>query len=260
MTELSTIITLTLPHSDRLDGKGTLLIQRGALAHLMPFTYIDAQDITAAIQSAYIALTALENNPPVISEILPATPPKPSITRPVTSAEPMLDIPVGKKTQRIPARLLQVAQPDQQEQAIQIASKLLVSKLWDGQSVIRIADAAKTLKKLQPLDVKTLSLFTLTDFVEIGEFEPSEQTIEETDEFSNQLYNEETPSKFSVGQRVHLTAGATDIDGDSIGFNVGRIVEIDESEQPVRVWVESTDGENDVWISAQYLQPLTADL
>jgi len=74
MSESPTIITLTLPPSDRLDGQGTLLIQHGTLAHLTQFTYISVEDITAAIQSAYVALASVENDPPIIPEAAPATP------------------------------------------------------------------------------------------------------------------------------------------------------------------------------------------
>jgi len=257
MSALDTIITLTLPLSDRLDGQGTLLIQRGTLAHLTQFTYIGVQDISAAIQSAYVALVALENDPPVIPDAAPPTPKaiSPKTTKP---AEPTLTIPVGKKTLDIPAHTLQLAQPHQQVQAIQIASKLLVSKLWDGKTPIRIADAEKTLTKLKPLDDKTLSLFTLADFVEIGEAErpslPSEDAAEDADQAIGGF------TRLHVGQTVHLTAGATDTDGDVISFNVGRIVEIDDSDEPIRVWIESPDGDNDVWVFTDQIQPLTTAL
>lgn len=259
MSALDTIITLTLPPSDRLDGQGTLLIQRGTLAHLTQFTYIGVQDITAAIQSAYVALAALENNPPVIPDAAPP-PPKaisPRTPKSVKPSEPMLTIPVGKKTLDIPAHTLQLAYPEQQAQAIQIASKLLVSKLWDGKTPIRIADAEKILTKLKPLDDKTLSLFTLADFVEIGEAETPISPSEDADEDADQAIGSFT--RLQVGQSVHLTAGATDTDGDVIPFNVGRIVEIDSSDEPPRVWVESADGDHDIWVSASFLQPLPAD-
>ena len=256
MSETPTLITLTLPPSDRLDGQGTLLIQRGTVAHLTQFTYIGVQDISVAIQSAYVVLAALENNPPVIPD---AAPPTPKAISPKTTkqAEPMLTIPIGKKTLDIPAHTLQLAQPNQQGQAIQIASKLLVSKLWDGKTPIRIADAEKILTKLKPLDDKTLSLFTLADFVELGEAETPSLPSEDADEDADQEIGGFT--RLSVGQTVHLTAGATDTDGDVIPFNGGRIVEIDASDEPPRVWVESADGDNDVWVSAPFLQPLTAD-
>ena len=254
MSALDTIITLTLPLSDRLDGQGTLLIQRGTLAHLTQFTYIGVQDISAAIQSAYVALVALENDPPVIPDAAPPTPKaiSPKTTKP---AEPTLTIPVGKKTLDIPAHTLQLAQPHQQVQAIQIASKLLVSKLWDGKTPIRIADAEKTLTKLKPLDDKTLSLFTLADFVELGQHEAIVSTGEEAG-----LETGDVPLPLRVGQSVHLKVGATDTDGDVISFNVGRIVEIDDSDEPIRVWIESPDGDNDVWVFTDQIQPLTTAL
>jgi len=251
MPETPTIITLTLPPSDRLDGQGTLLIQRGPLAHLTQFTYISVQDIAAAIQSAHETLAAVENDPPIIPDAVPPTP-KAISPRTTQSSEPMLTIPVGKKTLDIPARYLQLAQPNQQAQAIQIASKLLVSQLWDGKTLIRIADTEKVLTKLKPLDDKTLSLFTLTDFVEVSQPEAFAPPVEEAG-----LETGDVPLPLQVGQHVHLTPGATDTDGDPVAFSTGRIVEIDDGEQPTRVWIESLDGENDVWVSADHIQPLT---
>src|SRR5689334_25261098 len=68
-----TIITLTLPTPS--DGgiplepaAATLLIQRGELAHVRQFTYVVVEDMTPAIKEAYIALAAVEAEPPVIPE------------------------------------------------------------------------------------------------------------------------------------------------------------------------------------------------
>jgi len=258
MSALDTIITLTLSSSDRLDGQGTLLIQRGPLAHLTQFTYISVEDITAAIQSAYVALAAVENDPPIIPEAEPVPPIAMSsrATKPVTSAEPMLTIPVGKKTLDIPARYLQLAQPDQQPLALQIASKLIGGKLWDGQHPIFIADVHQTFKQLKHLDEKSLAMFVLEDFVQVGAMEP---VAASTDEDLNEadFTDAEAEISLTIGMTIQLMEGATDTDGDPVAFNTGRIVEIDDSEQPLRVWIESLDGENDVWVSADHIQPLT---
>jgi hypothetical protein len=45
-----------------------------------------------------------------------------------------------------------------------------------------------------------------------------------------------------------------------VPFTVGRVVEVDESEDPPRLWLESPAGENDVWVYAdQIAAPLYAD-
>jgi hypothetical protein len=56
-------------------------------------------------------------------------------------------------------------------------------------------------------------------------------------------------SPLTVGACVELPADACDVDGDPIGFSPARIVEIQDS----RVWLESLDGEHDVWIARQHL-------
>ena len=86
-----TVITLTLPTPS--DGgiplehaTATLLIQRGDLAHVRQFTYVVVEDMTTAIKQAYIALAAVESEPPVIPEP-PKTSPKPE-TKATAKVEP----------------------------------------------------------------------------------------------------------------------------------------------------------------------------
>jgi hypothetical protein len=240
----NTLITLTLPPTERLDGQGTLLIQRGNLAHLTQFTYLSVQDITAAIQNAYLSLADVEDNPPIIPET--AVAPTPQAKPSAKPSEPMLAVTVGKKTVNIPARSLQLAQPDQQEQGLFIAGKLLSSKLWDGKTPIFIPDAVKTAKQLKHLDEKTLALFKLEDFVQPGTDSPPAEIAVDNDE--------PLPTEaFAVGQTVELIEGAVDADGDSVPFTVGRVVEVDASADSPRLWLESPAGENDVWIYADQI-------
>ena len=51
-----------------------------------------------------------------------------------------------------------------------------------------------------------------------------------------------------VGDSVTIQDGTQDMDGEPVPFSTGRIVEIDSSEAVSRVWVESVDGEEDVWL------------
>ena len=73
--------------------------------------------------------------------------------------------------------------------------------------------------------------------------------------------SEKVPLKLKVGASVTLKADAVDVDGDAIDFTHGRICEIDTNSQPPRIWVESADGEYDVWVHEDAIvQPQTDDL
>lgn len=56
------------------------------------------------------------------------------------------------------------------------------------------------------------------------------------------------PVGLKVGDAVQIPNGTKDMDGDLVSFSSGKVVEIDSSETVPRVWVESTDGEEDVWL------------
>lgn len=60
-----------------------------------------------------------------------------------------------------------------------------------------------------------------------------------------------TPFALKVGASVTLKADAFDVDGDALHFTDGRICEIDTDTQPPRIWVESADGDYDVWVHAE---------
>lgn len=178
-----TVITLTLPTPE--DGgiapdraTGTILIQRGDWAHVRQFHYAGMlEDITAAMMNASEALGLVESNPPE----LPAfpEPPKPAphvqpkyTPKPAEPAEPTISIPLKKGTQIVKQRHLIIegceAGDAHYQAALQQVGKLLEGKLWDGKSPIIISDVFELLKKIKHLTARDLSMFVLTDFVEIG--------------------------------------------------------------------------------------------
>ncbi len=187
------IITLTIPEPG---SDGTVLAQRGELAHISQFAYTTATDFTQLIQLAVDALTVVEADPPVVPELSP--PPKQTkVTRqsaaPVTPPEPMLSVPRKKKTTSVPARCLLLPDDETAQQVgLKLAGKLLDSGLWDGETPIRIADPAALKSKLQGLTLKEMkTLFTLEQFVEVnppeaaetgttatGEAEPAEREVQ----------------------------------------------------------------------------------
>jgi hypothetical protein len=188
-----TIITLTLPTPSEggipLErATATLLIQRGDLAHVRQFTYIVVDDMTTAIKEAYIALAAVEAEPPVIPEAPKAEPRTKAKTepKPVVEEEPTIDIPLKKGTLAVKISYLKIVSGETDaaayRQAVLIAGKLIDGKLWDGQSPIRIDDVYATLKKMKHLSEREMSLFTLEDFVQVGGVAAALEAIQTADE------------------------------------------------------------------------------
>lgn len=178
-----TVITLTLPTPSEggipLErATATLLIQRGDLAHVRQFTYIVMEDMTTAIKEAYLALAAVEAEPPVIPEAPKAAPKSEPKTKAKTAAElvvveePTIDIPLKKGTLAVKISHLKIIGGETDaaayRQAVLIAGKLIDGKLWDGASPIRIEDVYTTMKKMKHLSEREMSLFTLEDFVQVG--------------------------------------------------------------------------------------------
>jgi hypothetical protein len=180
-----TVITLTLPTPSEggipLErATATLLIQRGDLAHVRQFTYIVMEDMTTAIKDGYIALAAVEAEPPVIPEAPKAVPkvePKAkakgkTAAEPIVEEEPTIDIPLKKGTLAVKISYLKIVGGETDaaayRQAVLIAGKLIDGKLWDGRSPIRIDDVYTTMKKMKHLSEREMSLFTLEDFVQVG--------------------------------------------------------------------------------------------
>jgi hypothetical protein len=191
-----TIITLTLPTPSEggipLErATATLLIQRGDLAHVRQFTYIVMEDMTTAIKEAYLALAAVEAEPPVIPEPPKAAPksePKAKAKaepKPVVEEEPTIDIPLKKGTLAVKISHLKIVGGETDaaayRQAVLIAGKLIDGKLWDGASPIRIDDVYTTMKKMKHLSEREMSLFTLEDFVQVGGTTDAPEAVEELD-------------------------------------------------------------------------------
>lgn len=178
-----TVITLTLPTPSEggipLErATATLLIQRGDLAHVRQFTYIVVDDMTTAIKEAYLALAAVEAEPPTIPEPPKATPKSElkskgkAVTDPVAEEEPTIDISLKKGTLAVKISHLKIVGGETDaaayRQAVLIAGKLIDGKLWDGQSPIRIDDVYTTMKKMKHLSEREMSLFALEDLVQVG--------------------------------------------------------------------------------------------
>lgn len=185
------VITLTLPDGDDGTRTGTLLVQRGDLARVHQFSYERIADLTEVIAEALIAFAAVEADPPVITDALPPTPvstkkSQPTAERVPPLTEPTVDIPLkkGKKTIKISHLKIVGGETDAAayRQAVQIASLLIEGKLWDGETPIRIDDVYAVAKKMKHLTARDLSLFTLTDFVQVGTVEQDAAPDEPDDE------------------------------------------------------------------------------
>ncbi|NUQ06635.1 MAG: hypothetical protein HUU31_22310, partial [Anaerolineae bacterium] len=151
-----TVITITLPDSDGDERHGTLLIQRGDLAHVRQFAYANLSDITVIIKDSVMAMSAVEAEPPIITELPPstATPVSSKNSIPPTApTEPTVDIALkkGKKTVKISHLKLTGGETDAAayRQAVQLAAILIDGKLWDGETPIRIPDVYALAKKMK---------------------------------------------------------------------------------------------------------------
>ncbi|MCK6580534.1 MAG: hypothetical protein L6Q98_20780 [Anaerolineae bacterium] len=171
-----TVITITLPDSDGDERHGTLLIQRGDLAHVRQFAYANLSDITVIIKDSVMAMSAVEAEPPIITELPPstATPVSSKNSIPPTApTEPTVDIALkkGKKTVKISHLKLTGGETDAAayRQAVQLAAILIDGKLWDGETPIRIPDVYALAKKMKFLTAADMALFALDDFVQVSE-------------------------------------------------------------------------------------------
>jgi hypothetical protein len=208
-----TVITLTLPESDTESRDGTLLIQRGDLAHLNRFTYTRIADLTEIIAEALIVLSAVEAAPPIIPD---APPPASTSTRtkpaaPPPPAEPTVDIPLkkGKKSVKISHLKITGGETDAAayRQAVQLAAIFIDGKLWDGEIPIRIDDVYALAKKMKHLTARDMPLFSLTDFVQVGTAEP-EPATDETDELSAVIDEDDEPLTITLPHDItHSTNG-----------------------------------------------------
>lgn len=221
-----TIVTLTLPTPS--DGgipleqaTATLLIQRGDLAHVRQFTYVVVDDMTTAIKEAYIALAAVEAEPPVIPEPPKDTPMSDPKTKaeqkPVAEAEPTIDIPLKKGTLAVKLSHLKIVGGETDaaayRQAVLIAGKLVDGKLWDGASPIRIDDVYTTMKKMKHLSEREMSLFTLEDFVQVGGTVDTAESIQDDENDAVELEDD--------GMEVQplLLTGSPSLNGKTFSTN-----------------------------------------
>lgn len=129
----STVIALTLPETG---SEGTLLIQRGDLAHMSQFAHTSETNFDALIQQAVTALAVVESEPPVIPDP-PRCKTTPKVAPPSEPPEPVFQVPTrmkkGRKTTTIPTRCLDIVDGEAaQEAALKVAGRLLDSGLWDG--------------------------------------------------------------------------------------------------------------------------------
>jgi hypothetical protein len=190
---LPTVITLAIPHSGDEIQRGTLVVQRGELAHMRQFPYDDDTDLNTVIRDALVSLTAVEANPPIISEApLPASTPAPN--QKVAAAppgEPTVDIPLkkGKKAVKISHLKIVGGETDAAayRQAVQIASLLINGKLWDGETPICIDDVYALADRVKHLTAGDMALFSLTDFVQIGAVEPDTASQAMDDEIAAEV-------------------------------------------------------------------------
>lgn len=209
-----TVITLTLPtpHDGGIpedEKTATLLIQRGDLAHLRQFHYNGyLPDMMDAIREATEALGAVEDNPPVIPEMKPpaAKPTSKAVSKPTPKPEPeepTIPVPLKKGSIDVKISHLKIVGGETDaaayRQAVLIAGRLIDGKLWDGKSPIHIDDVYTVAKKLKHLADKELSLFALTDFVQIGTVEQdtsSNELADDSDEAFALPADEAAPTLF----------------------------------------------------------------
>lgn len=233
-TPRPTIITLTLtpPTDDGVPSdpvNATLFIQRGDLAHIRRFTYLNVSDIATTIKDAYIALAAIEAEPPVLPEA-PKAASKPApktkarakaVSEPDGEEEPTIDISLKKGSRAVKVSHLQIVGGETDaaayRQAALIAGKLIDGKLWDGSSPIRIDDVYATMKKMQHLTERELSLFTLDDFVQVGDAADAQETPEDIQHAVGEVAEESTAQPHPVTERASDSEETIEIDGQHSG-------------------------------------------
>lgn len=178
----TTVITLTLPTTD--DNAllpetvaATLLIQRGDLAQICQFEHTGSLvDLMDAISEALEALEDIESNPPVIPDLPKEKPKKKSKRKAqaetVDDGEPTIDVPLKKGTQAVKMSHIKIVSGDSDaaayRQATILAGRLIDGKLWDGETAIHFENVSEVTKKMKHLTEKDLSLFDLTDFVQLA--------------------------------------------------------------------------------------------
>ncbi|MCA9891450.1 MAG: hypothetical protein KC615_00610 [Anaerolineae bacterium] len=170
-----TVITLTMPDEKHIQRSGTLLIRRGDLAKLCQFHYTNTGDIASAIDDAMQLLTDLEQNPPDTSAAKSAIQPESTAESASVDEEPTIDVPLKKGTLAVKISHIKITGGESDaaayRQATLLAGRLIDGGLWDGKLPIRFEDVHAVAKKMKPLTDKDFSMFTLEDFVQVGNVE-----------------------------------------------------------------------------------------
>jgi hypothetical protein len=184
-----TVITVTLPQADGVQRSGTLLIQRGELAHIRQFSYTNLSEIAAVLKDAVVALSSVEANPPDIGKVngkssKVAKNDAKAADTPPEDEEPTIDVPTKKGTVAVKLSHLKIVAGETDaaayRQATLAAGRFIDGGLWDGETSIQFEDLPSIQAKLKNLDDKDLSLFTLDDFVKLGEAAETEEAAPET--------------------------------------------------------------------------------
>jgi len=213
-----TVITLTLPESSGDGRSGTLLIQRGDLAHVRQFTYTNLSDLAGLIKEAVLTLADVEADPPIIADS-PVSSLGVKQTARSEPPEPTIDIPLKKGTKAVKISHLKIDGGESDaaayRQAVLLAGKLVDGQLWDGESPIRFDDVYAAAKKMKHLTDRDLSLFTLQDFVKVGAAglskEPDELTsVDKGSDVNDEPLNIEPPGMIPVSANGrHSESGAS---------------------------------------------------
>ena len=198
--DMPTKMTLILP--DVLGEKATLVIERNELAHVETFAYDHENTVFDAIRAAETHLATIEANPPAMPPPAPVATPKPAAnphskrkSKPAPKAEtkpaePVQPPPPPEPTyvlaslkglrREIPQSHLGFPQVtgDEKDAALVVASRLLVTKLWDGEKAIFITDpktACDTMSKYS--DKELAAFYTLSDFASDYQPEAELETV-----------------------------------------------------------------------------------
>ena len=91
-------------------------------------------------------------------------------------------------------------------QAVLLAGKLIDGKLWDGDSLIRIDDVYALAKKMKHLTERDLSMFTLTDFVLVGDSTDGDEPPVAAEEEEPLTLEAPASSAVSTNGASHTTA------------------------------------------------------
>lgn len=215
-TTAQTVITLILPDTDAIPRQGSILAKyesgagKQSLAHLMPFSYSSLADIARAVAAAQQQLESLQANPPQITVPTPTAPERP------TSSPKAVKSKAPKPKKKKPS-LDDFPEDDADDaDATAVAPDSVQSKGLTVES--ELADTAAAALE------------------GAGAVSPVQAQV-----------SHKPATGLQVGDSVPIPDGTVDVDGDAVPFSTGKVVEIDLSATP-RVWVESADGAEDVWL------------